>query len=75
MFSRIVSNGVNQSALRTVPTNGRFCFVLFVCLFSENDYAIRHRRSYQGLLKSKKKTRGNRAFFSVKCTLQWRDKC
>ena len=78
-FSRIVSSGVNQSALRTVPTNGRFCFVLFVCLlvcfFSENDYAIRHRRSYQGLLKSKKKTRGNRAFFSVKCTLKWRDKC
>ena len=26
-FSRIVSNGVNQSALRTVPTNGKYFFL------------------------------------------------
>ena len=67
-FSRIVSNGVNQSALRTVPTNGEYIF------FQKMTMPC-HRRSYQGLLKSKKKTRGNHAFFRVKYTLIWEDKC
>ena len=46
------------SGLRTVPTNGKW-----LCETS---------RSNQGLLKSKKKTRGNHAFFRDNCALIWR---
>ena len=61
------SFGEEQSkVLRTVPTNGKY-------FFPDNaDYVRQLSRSYQRLLKSKKKTGGNHAFFRDNCTSIWR---
>ena len=54
-----------NTPLRTVPTNGKYFFPV-------NDDVCETSRSYQGLLKSKKKTGGNHAFFRDNCASIWR---